>query len=272
MLSLDSAFEMEPTDEPMQFRWSPAEELITPAGHLQGGAGLGATVAAMTAVTGRPLVWATAHYLSFAAGRTPLDLNVAVEVAGHHTTQARCVLSRDGAEVLTAHAALGARSFEHEGLWAGPTPVDAPEACPPYRFFDPVEDAMGRFVDIRLAHGRQLDQLDGTPGSGRSALWLRCWRGTHQFTANDLAYLGDLMPLGFADALGHPFGGTSLDNTIRVGELVATRWVLLDVHIQQVHRGFGVGHAQLWAEDGTLLGAVSQSTVMRLHRQARTAT
>ena len=39
-----------------------------------------------------------------------------IEVAGHNTTQARCVLSRDGQEVLTAHGALGSRTMEHSEL------------------------------------------------------------------------------------------------------------------------------------------------------------
>ena len=56
------------------------------------------------------------------------------------------------------------------------------------------------------------------------------------------------MPLGFADATGKPFAGNSLDNTIRVGNLVETEWVLLAVHVQQVASGFGYGRAELWAQ------------------------
>jgi acyl-CoA thioesterase len=87
----------------------------------------------------------------------------------------------------------------------------------------------------------------------------------------DLAFVGDFMPLGFADAMGAPYAGNSLDNTIRVGKLVPTGWVLLSVHVQQVANGFGYGRAELWAQDGTLLGEVSQSAVLRLHSRIRDA-
>ena len=62
----------------------------------------------------------------------------------------------------------------------------------------------------------------------------RCWDG-HRLTAvPDLAVIGDFMPLGFADATGHSFAGNSLDNTIRVGKLSSTEWMLLSAHVQQI--------------------------------------
>ena len=79
------------------------------------------------------------------------------------------------------------------------------------------------------------------------------------------------MPLGFADATGHPYAGNSLDNTIRVGNLVETEWILLSTHVQQVANGFGYGRAELWADDRTLLGEVSQSAILRKHSRMREA-
>ena len=79
-------------------------------------------------------------------------------------------------------------------------------------------------------------------------------------TVSDLAFIGDFMPLGFADAIGAPYAGNSLDNTIRVGELIDHRaGCCCRRTSQQVVNGFGHGRAELWAEDGTLLGAVSQT-------------
>jgi acyl-CoA thioesterase len=54
-----------------------------------------------------------------------------------------------------------------------------------------------------------------------------------------------------------------------VGRTAATEWVLLSAHVQQVTRGFGYGRAELWAQDGTLLGEVSQTAVLRLHADIR---
>ncbi|MGD9701224.1 MAG: acyl-CoA thioesterase [Acidimicrobiia bacterium] len=266
-------FALGPVDDTQRFAWTPSPLLLTPAGTLQGGAGLGAATAAMEAVTGRPVIWATAQYLSFASGTAPIDIDVTIEVAGHNTTQARCVVSRDGKEILTAHAALGRRDLDFAGVWCAPPAVPDPDDCPHYRFFEHGRRHIGDLAEFRLARGRQLDDIEanGGRGDGSFALWIRCWEGDHMMTVPDLTFIGDFMPLGFADAMGAPFAGNSLDNTIRVGHLTVTRWVLLSAHVQQVAHGFGYGRAELWAQDGTLLGEVSQSAVMRMHSRIRDA-
>ena len=268
MASLD-LFALDPTNDPFRFVWQPSSNLLTPAYTLQGGAGLGAATAAMTAVTGRTVIWATAQYLSFASGLDPIDIEVNVEVVGHNTTQARCIISRHGQEILTTHAALGARPLGFDAVWCNPPAVAPPHACPPYRFFERGKDHLGEIVELRLAHGKQLAQLNGERGDGSFALWVRVGSGSRRMTVPELAFIGDLMPLGYADALGEPFAGNSLDNTIRVGHLVETEWVLLAVQVQQVVNGFGYGRAELWAQDGALLGEVSQNSVMRIHRHIR---
>lgn len=264
-------FDLERGATPGRFAWQPSPLLLTPARTLQGGAGLGAAIAAMEATTGRPTIWATAQYLSFAAGTEPIDIDVTVAVSGHNTAQARCVLSRDGREILTAHSALGRREFEFEGVWCARPDVEAPASCPPYRFFESGQGHMGDIAQFRLALGRQLDEIEanGGRGDGSFALWIRCWDGQRPASVADLAFIGDFMPLGFADASGKPYAGNSLDNTIRVGHLVETEWVLLSVHVQQIANGFGYGRAELWAEDATLLGEVSQSAVLRKHSRLR---
>ena len=265
------AFALDPSADPLRVTWRPSPLLLTPADTLQGGAGLGAALAAMQAATDRPVIWATAQYLSFAVGMDPIDITVTVEVAGRNTTQARCVLSRDGDEILTAHAALGMRDFEFEGVWVAQPEVPAPDECEPYQFFARGRGHLGDRAEFRLARGRQLDDIerDGGRGDGSFALWVRCWNGLQTVTVSDLAFVGDFMPLGFADATGHPFAGNSLDNTIRVGKLVDTEWILLSVHVQQVARGFGYGRAELWSYDRTLLGEVSQSAILRKHSRLR---
>jgi acyl-CoA thioesterase len=265
------AFQLEPSADPLTVTWRPSPLLLTPADTLQGGAGLGAALAAMQAATGRPVIWGTAQYLSFAIGMDPIDIAVTIEVAGRNTTQARCVLSRDGDEILTAHAALGARDFELEGVWVAPPEVPAPDECPPYRFFARGRGHLGDRAEFRLALGRQLDDIerDGGRGDGSFGLWVRCWDGVQPATVSDLAFVGDFMPLGFADATGHPYAGNSLDNTIRVGNLVDTEWILLSTHVQQVANGFGYGRAELWSDDRTLLGEVSQSAILRKHSRMR---
>ena len=75
--------------------------------------------------------------------------------------------------------------------------------------------------------------------------------------------LGDYVPVGVGQALGIRGGGNSLDNTLRVVRLVATAWVLLDIHLQAVERGFGHGVVHMFASDGTLLATASQSCIAR---------
>ena len=68
-----------------------------------------------------------------------------------------------------------------------------------------------------------------------------------------LAVLGDFVPMGVGQALGVRGGGNSLDNTLRIVDLVPTDWVLMDIRIHAVERGFGHGLVHMFAEDGTLL-------------------
>jgi acyl-CoA thioesterase II len=268
-------FSLDRIDDGPCFQWTPSPILLTPAGTLQGGAGLGAAITAMQTVSERPVIWATAQYLAFALGNAPVDLEVTIEVSGHNTTQARCVVSRDGKEILTAHGALGSRDFDVEDVWCAPPIVPAPEDCPEYRFVanrvpnqtQVDEGSDGRFVEFRLAKGRQMDDIaeQGGRGTGSFAVWVKRIDGAMIENIGDLTYIGDFLPIGFAEAMGQPYVGNSLDNTVRVGKLVPTPWVLLSINIQQVSRGFGYGRAELWAQDGTLLAETSQSAILRLH-------
>jgi acyl-CoA thioesterase len=69
--------------------------------------------------------------------------------------------------------------------------------------------------------------------------------------------------MGVGQALGVRGGGNSLDNTLRVARLVPTEWVLLDIRVQSVERGFGHGLVFMYAEDGTLMATASQSCILR---------
>jgi acyl-CoA thioesterase len=47
---------------------------------------------------------------------------------------------------------------------------------------------------------------------------------------------------------------------------VPTTWVLLDIRIHGVARGFGHGLVNMFAEDGTLMATASQSCIVRIHK------
>ena len=251
------------TDHPLRFELPLKQSLLTPGKFLFGGAGLAAAIEAMEAATGRPLVWATAQYVSFARMPATLDLVVAVVASGHHVTQARCVVSNGGREILSATAALGHRPLPAAGQWAEPPTVPQPDDCPAGPRIESFKGTILDVMDIRLAAGRNYEELDGSPASGRSALWVRLPDGAGEVSAADLALVADNMPTGIGQALGRPAGGNSLDNTIRVCRLAPTEWVLVDIHVHAVSDGFGHGRAHLWSQDGVLLGTASQSVIVR---------
>lgn len=117
-------------------------------------------------------------------------------------------------------------------------------------------------MEQRLAVGRPLDELDGTPSNGNCALWARMPE-VLDMSGAALAILGDFVPFGIGQALGLAAGGNSLDNTFRVARLEPTDWVLLDIRVLAVHGGFGHGAVLLWSESGQLLAIASQSAIVR---------
>ena len=82
---------LEPTADAMLWRMPVTSGVSTPGNFLFGGCGLAAGVATMEKVSGRPTVWATAQYLSYAPTGSTLDIEVTPAVVGHQTTQARAV-------------------------------------------------------------------------------------------------------------------------------------------------------------------------------------
>ena len=253
------------TEQPNRFELPVEQALCTLGGFLFGGAALGALITAMELTTSRPVAWATAQYLSFATPPSTLSIELTVPSSGHRLSQARATGAVDGTEILTVLAALGSRPNDAEGTWAAyPDDVPSPDECGPremrsHHFRG--ESVMSPF-DQRLAVGRNPFELDGEPGDGNAALWVRLPDGL-EMSAATLAILGDFVPFGIGQALGVGAGGTSLDNTLRVHRLVPTEWVLVDIFVHAVGNGFAHGRVRLWAEDRTLLAIASQSAIVR---------
>lgn len=240
-------------------------ELCSGTGALFGGCGLGACLAALEHTTDRPVVWATAQYLSYARPPSMLDIRVTEVVRGHRISQVRAVGTVDGDEILTVNAAAGTRDSPFTGTWDRMPKVPRPEDCPPRPLEMRHERTIMERVEMRLARARGFDELDGTPGPGTSALWVRM-PGLLEMSAGALAIVGDYVPFGIGQALGAKAGGNSLDNTLRIAHRAPTDWVLADIQVHAVADGFGHGLVHLWSEDGTLLGTASQSTIVRAWR------
>ena len=201
--------------------------------------------------------------MSYAAPGSVLDLDVTVAVAGRNSTQARVVGHVEDREIFTVNAALGARSTASDQAWARPLDVPRPEDCPARSLRLPGEESIMNRLEARLAVARDWESLPGNPvENGRSALWVRIPDLTEP-SAVALAILGDYVPFGIGQALGAYAGGNSLDNTLRVVQVVPTEWILIDVQVDGIGNGFGHGTVHLYAEDGTLMAMASQSTIVR---------
>jgi acyl-CoA thioesterase-2 len=253
------------THNPLRWVLPVTPGISTDKGFLFGGCALGAAVAAMEEVTERPVIWATAQYLSYAHVPAMLDLDVTIAVAGHSITQARAVSHAGETEIVTVNAALGTRDLDASGVWVEPPDVPAPDDCElrTMPFAEGNGSIMNR-LDVRLANARGWDDIEGNPmPDGRSALWARMPEMLDLSSGAALAILGDYVPFGIRQALGRMGMSNSLDNTLRVYRLVPTEWVLLDIRIHSVANGFGHGAVHLWADDRTLLATASQSAIVR---------
>ena len=253
---------LETTLDPLVWRLPVVRGLCSGQGALFGGCGLGAAIEVVEHVTGRPLVWATAQYLPFARPPAVVELEVNEVVRGHFSSQARVLARVDGDEILTVLATLGRRELPWSGEWAVRPDVPGPDASRSRPMLAHMRGTIIDRLEMRLADARLHDELDGVPGTGRCSMWVRLPRGL-EATAATLAIVGDYVPFGIGQALGRPIWSNSLDNTLRFVRADATEWILADVRVHAVVDGFGHGLVHLWAEDGTLLGTASQSSIVR---------
>ena len=254
---------LNPTDEPTRWSLDVTTQLITPGQFLFGGCGLGAAVVAMEEASGRPLIWATAQYVSYAMLGSTLDIEVEITAVGGHVTQARATGLDGDRQVLTVNAALGTNDVAIGGVWETPPEVPAPLDCPPRRLPPEVLNSLFEHVETRQAIGRTFEQIDGTPGTPNTALWARV-PGHLEPSAGMLAIFGDYLSGGVANPIGQRVMGRSLDNTIRMVQLEPTEWVLLDMRMHALVNGYAQGIVFMWSETGTLLGTASQSLAIKL--------
>ena len=263
-----SLIDLQPTHNPQRFTLAITSGICVgrpDSQFLFGGAGLAACIAALEAVTGRPAVWATAQYLTYARPGSVLDLDVVVPVMGKYSAQARVTGHVGETEVLTVNAALGARPDDIVHQWATMPEVAGPDDCPPMpdNWHGARDDIHSR-LELRVAKGRYgAERAIGGPSlDGHTTLWARL-QGGAAIDRVALAMLADFVPSGVGDAIGRLGGGNSLDNTIRFARLVPTEWVLLDIRIHGVASGFSHGSMHLFAQDGTLMASASQSMIVR---------
>jgi len=254
---------MEREGDDLHWRMPVTPQLTTPGNFLFGGCGLGAALVALEAASGRPTVWATGQYLSYALRGAALTWEVTLAAVGRHVTQARAVGRVDGDEILTVNAALGKDELDASGIWVSPPTVPPPDECAPRFLPEFFRNTIMDSIEVRQAKGRTFEQMDGTPGSPDTAMWARL-PGHLSPSAATLAIVGDYVSGAVSQPLGRRAMGRSLDNTLRMVQLKPTEWVLCDIRIHALIGGYGQGIAFLWSQDGDLLATASQSIGVRL--------
>jgi acyl-CoA thioesterase len=259
-------FDLIATDDPQRWRLPVTEGVaVGPRTRpfLFGGVGMAAAIRALERTCGRPAIWATAQYLSFAPLGSVVELDVRAPHAGRHTTQARVVGHVGAEEIITVNAALGARPGALADQW-----LEAPRAPPPQdcELIHPrpeVVPGVRSRLEVRRASGRYQGRDVQGRGAGRLVLWFRP-KEDHPIGAEVLAIAADYVSVAISDAIGAPAGGNSLDNTIRFARIAPTDWLLADIRIEAVQGGVVHGAMRLFAQDGTLMAVASQSMILRL--------
>src|SRR6185503_15706463 len=223
-------FGLAPTADRTRWHMEVVRGLTSGTGALFGGCGLGAAIEVMEQVTGRPCIWATAQFLSFARPPAVLELDVVEAVRGHQISQARVIARVGDREILTVFGALGRRPGPLSGQWSIRPDVPPPADCPPRPLMNRHQGTIMDRFESKLADARPYWELTGIPGSGNASLWVRIPE-LDGASAAALAMIGDFVPYGIGQALGVRAGGNSLDNTLRVAHRVPTEWVLADVRV-----------------------------------------
>ncbi|MGQ5700826.1 acyl-CoA thioesterase [Sandaracinobacteroides sp. A072] len=236
-----------------------------------GGVGLGLGLQALQTVTGRPPVWATAQYESYARPGETIRFRVDERVRGNQVSQARCTATAGDREILTVISALGARSMPERGQWTLAPRAAPPDDCRPrvLNMRRHPDDIHSR-IDFRIAVGAMQGPTvgDGVAPDGHVVIWARpnpdVLGPGHPIDPAFVAIVADYVPSAVGPALGVDAGGNSLDNSIRFHRMVQTEWLLCDIQIHGIANGFAHGRMHIFAQTGELMATASQSIILRL--------
>lgn len=263
-MSQDAAFLGLERVEQARFRLAPTPWIGLRDDRVHGGAALGAMMAAAEAVTGLRAMVGSAQYVAPLEHAGELTVAVDVQRAGRRFAALRATIERDGAVLAAGNITVAAHPHGHARV-AMPETVP-PESCrhrggpiPPGAPVDSILTA----VELRQAEGRTYEQLDGTPGRGRSLIWLR--PRTHETTAatSVLAFLADFVLGHVSHALGVRAVGASLDNVLRVVDASAADWILSEGRVAATGPTSSHCELRLWSQHGQLLALGSQTVALR---------
>jgi acyl-CoA thioesterase len=258
---------LRPSEVPGEVRFTLAPHLCRIDGRLYGGTALAVALAAAEIATGRPALWATTQLVGTTAVGSEVVVTTTEVARGRSTSQVQVDVRVDGRLISTG---VGATAEAIPDGLAGIGPrmpvVPPPEDCPvmwgpdtaPWFVGpdDPPGTGQHHACEFRIATW-------GDSPTDRKALWSRLVPPTADrdapITPAGLGFVGDMVPLAVTAACGARGGGTSIDQTLRLGEPARHPWVLLDIEAEVAHGGFGHGRAVMWSPDARVVGVASQT-------------
>jgi acyl-CoA thioesterase len=227
--------------------------------HISGGATLASVISALEAETGRPLIQASAQFLSSAKAGGSFEIAIRAVESGRSISQALAAIVVAGDDVAHVTAALGEREEIGPFSWEVAPALPKPDDCPSIPFVRLDDGDLHSHLDMRLA----LDPR-GNP-TGRACFWVRTGMTTPISSAL-LALVADYLPEAIHMNINQRAGAVSLDNVIRIVRREATDWLLCDIQLSGVSSGMFHGRIAIFGNDGTLLATGGQSGVVQILR------
>lgn len=262
-----------------RFRFVVEDHLTRLDGRLYGGTAIAVSVATGAEVSGRDPLWMTTQFVSTVEEGGTVDVLAEVLAPGKRTNQVRVTgTNADGGVIFASLGATGhhrpdglhgefetmptVSAPEDSEVWASPfsgmlagagIDVGTTEVeLPPFR-------DVGFTTVVEMRNATIAHHPD--PGPGRLCVWLRRKDGG-PISPAIAAYMADMVPMSVAHGCGVLAGGTSLDNSIRVGTYRETDTILLDLRPHMAAGDYGHGLAHIWHPDGTLMASASQTAAM----------
>lgn len=234
--------------------------LLRHDGALYGGTAIAASVVAMEAATGRDVQWVTTQFVAKANNGETIDIATEVLATGRRTAQVRLTAFVGERIVFASLGSTGLRrpdglTGEFERMPSVGGPDDAVDSWQGHTRMGqiPDHDTFRRAVEYRHAPMPE--------GPGPVLMWARFTDG-RSMTPAGVAFVADMVPLAVARGAGKLGAGTSLDNSMRFGEVPDVEWVLLELQGNLASGGYGHGLVRVWSAQGTFLAIGSQTASM----------
>ena len=252
---------LESTGESGRFRLPVTRGICGGRDSIYGGCGLAAAIEAAESFTERPTAWATCQFLRPAHIGAVVELRVEMPASGRAVSHTRVVATVDDQEVFATLVSLGERTFPAEGVWAEMPDVPGPDGLPD-RYIKAQNKGGVRERITELAVTDDPQGIMRNP-DGRAAVWITMPGGVPG-SASALAVIGDEVSTGTSAVIEPDMQAPSIDNTLRVVEAKPSEWVLADIELRAVARGFAHGIVNLWSQDGDLLAIATQTGALRI--------